>query len=71
DNNAFCKLPKGIEIISKGNALLAECADGDTIWGVGLNHHDNTKQDVCNWRGKNYLGIILMDLREEFKAMIA
>ena len=28
------------ELLSTGNALLAECAGNDTIWGIGINLHD-------------------------------
>lgn len=59
------------ELLSTGNALLAECAGRDVTWGIGINLQINGWQDVRNWRGKNYLGIILMELREEFRAEIA
>ena len=59
------------ELLGTGNALLAECAGNDAIWGIGINLHDEAWKDVSNWRGRNYLGIILMELREEFRAEIA
>ena len=59
------------ELLVTGNALLAECSGSDTIWGIGINLNDESWKDVRNWRGRNYLGIILMELREEFRAEIA
>lgn len=52
------------ELLSTGNALLAECAGQDRIWGIGINLHNETWKDVSNWNGSNYLGIILMEVRE-------
>ncbi|MGN1119678.1 MAG: NADAR family protein [Oscillospiraceae bacterium] len=59
------------ELLGTGNAQLAECSRSDKIWGIGINLHDEAWKDVRNWRGKNYLGLILMELREEFRAEIA
>lgn len=59
------------ELLATGNALLAECAGDDTIWGIGIKLDNDAWKDVRNWRGRNYLGIILMELREEFRAEIA
>lgn len=55
------------ELLGTGNALLAECAGQDKIWGIGINLHNEIWRDVSNWNGKNYLGRILMELREEFQ----
>ena len=51
------------ELLLTGNALLAECARQDRIWGIGINLNDESWEDVSNWNGKNYLGIILMEVR--------
>lgn len=68
----FAQNPTMLEVLlSTGNALLAECAGRDTIWGIGINLHDDSWHYVRNWRGKNCLGIILMELREEFRAEIS
>ena len=44
--------------------MLAECAGQDRIWGIGINLHNESWKDVSNWNGNNYLGIILMEVRE-------
>lgn len=59
------------QLLNTGDALLCECAGKDTIWGIGINLHDPSWHDVRNWRGSNYLGVILMELRDEFRKEIA
>lgn len=56
------------ELLSTGDALLAECAGSDIDWGIGINlAYENQWKDVANWNGSNYLGIILMEIREELR----
>ena len=50
---------------STGNALLAECAVKDRIWGIGLSMHDPDRFDMAKWRGQNLLGYALMMAREK------
>ena len=45
-------------------AILAECAVRDLIWGVGLSMKDPRRFDKSKWRGKNLLGYTLMMVRE-------
>ena len=59
------------QLLETGNALLCECAGKDTVWGIGINLREPDWHDVSKWRGSNYLGIILMELREEFRREIA
>lgn len=47
-----------------GQAILAECAVRDLIWGVGLSMKDPRRFDKSKWRGKNLLGYTLMMVRE-------
>ena len=54
-------------LLQTGNALLAECAGRDRVWGIGINLHDHKWKDVSNWKGDNLLGRILMELRMEFR----
>ena len=49
---------------STGNALLAECAVKDSIWGIGLSMKDPDRLDRTKWKGKNLLGYTLMMVRE-------
>ncbi len=56
------------ELLDTGNALLAECAGQDTVWGIGINLQNPAWKDVRRWCGNNYLGIILMEIRDELRA---
>ncbi|MBP3871592.1 MAG: NADAR family protein [Faecalicoccus sp.] len=47
-----------------GNAILAECAVRDTIWGIGLSMNDPNRFDRNKWKGQNLLGFALMMVRE-------
>ena len=49
---------------STGDALLAECAVKDTIWGIGLSMNDPNRYDIDKWKGQNLLGYTLMMARE-------
>lgn len=51
------------KLLATGNALLAECAVKDKIWGIGLSMHDPKRFDQANWYGQNLLGYTLMMVR--------
>ena len=55
------------ELLDTGDALLCECAGQDRIWGIGINLQNPAWHDIANWNGSNYLGIILMEVREELR----
>lgn len=68
----FAQNPELLEqLLNTGDALLCECAGKDTTWGIGINLHDPSWHNVSNWRGSNYLGVILMELRDEFRKEIS
>lgn len=48
-----------------GNALLAECAIKDKIWGIGLSLKDPNRLDISKWQGQNLLGYTLMMVRDK------
>ena len=45
------------------DAILAECAVRDRIWGIGLSMTDPNRFDKNKWRGQNLLGYTLMMVR--------
>ena len=47
-----------------GNAVLAECAVKDRIWGIGLSMKDSNRLNKDKWNGQNLLGYTLMMMRE-------
>lgn len=54
----------GKSLKETGNAILAECAVHDIIWGIGLSMHDSNRFDMKKWNGQNLLGFALMQVRE-------
>lgn len=55
------------QLQATGNAVLAECAVRDCIWGIGLSMHDPERLDQNQWRGQNLLGYTLMMVRDRLK----
>lgn len=47
-----------------GDAILAECAARDRIWGIGVSMKDPDRLDMAKWKGSNLLGYALMVTRE-------
>lgn len=47
-------------LVETGDAILAECAAGDRIWGIGLSMRDGRRLSPAQWRGQNLLGFALM-----------
>ena len=56
-------------LLSTGDAVLAEAAAKDQVWGIGLGMQDSEKEDASNWRGENLLGQCLMNVRTALRAM--
>lgn len=52
------------KLLSTGNAVLAECAVNDKIWGIGLSMNDDRRFDISKWEGQNLLGFTLMMVRD-------
>lgn len=52
------------QLLETGDAVLAECAVRDRIWGIGLNMRDNDRLDIKKWKGQNLLGFALMEVRK-------
>ena len=60
-----------IALLGTGNAILAECAPRDNIWGIGLGVDDPRVAETKEWRGRNLLGRALMRVREDLRAWSA
>ncbi len=54
-------------LLATGDAILAECAQEDPIWGIGLSMTDERRLDPKQWKGQNLLGYTLMDVREQLQ----
>ncbi len=57
------------ELQKTGDAILAECAVKDTIWGIGLSMNDPKRLEIEQWRGQNLLGYALMMVRELLRVL--
>lgn len=55
-------------LLATDNALLAECAVSDRIWGIGLAMHDPDRLNIAHWKGLNLLGRVLMQTRSELRS---
>lgn len=58
-------------LLSTGYAVLAECSRKDKKWGIGVAVSDPRYMETDRWTGKNYLGRILMEVREELRTAAA
>lgn len=54
-------------LLKTGNALLAECSPNDNKWGIGLDIKNPDWKTIAKWNGRNLLGRILMEVREDFR----
>lgn len=53
------------QLKATGDAILAECAVKDKIWGIGLSMKDAERFDREKWKGQNLLGYALMMVCEK------
>lgn len=67
----YCKFSQnaglGRDLINTGNAILVEASPYDKIWGIGMADTDENSRNALNWKGENYLGFILMTVRDILK----
>lgn len=51
-------------ILRTGDDIIVEASPYDTIWGIGLYEDDERCLDPKQWKGKNWLGEVLMRVRD-------
>lgn len=56
-----------MELLSTGDKEIVEASPEDTIWGIGMYETDPDILDKSKWRGTNWLGIEIMNVREALK----
>lgn len=58
-------------LLETDNKLLAEAAPNDTKWGIGIDLSDSSISNIESWHGSNFLGVILMEVRDSIRHQIA
>ena len=51
------------KLLATGDKIIAEAADYDPIWGIGLSCDNPDLLDESKWTGQNLLGQVLMQVR--------
>ncbi len=52
-------------LLSTKGQTIVEASPDDNIWGIGLTKDQEESKSIFTWKGTNWLGIILTELREE------
>jgi ribA/ribD-fused uncharacterized protein len=54
-------------LMGTGDRTIVEASPQDAIWGIGLRQDDPRAHDPAQWRGTNWLGVALMQVRDELR----
>lgn len=51
-------------LLDTGNKTIVEASPYDKVWGIGLGENDPRALDKSQWQGLNWLGEVLMEVRQ-------
>lgn len=57
------------QLLETKDAILAECAVKDCIWGIGRSMNDPKRFDITYWKGQNLLGYALIAVRYKIRQL--
>jgi len=57
---------KKAELLATGSLEIVEASPEDKIWGIGLAEDNPLAWDRKTWQGTNWLGLAIMQVRNEF-----
>lgn len=57
------------ELFSLDNRIIVEASPYDKIWGIGMHAQDEGIEDPKNWKGLNWLGEAIMQVRSDLRAL--
>ncbi len=57
------------ELLATTDKVIVEASPLDCIWGIGLGEDNPKASDPAQWRGTNWLGIALMQVRETIRGV--
>jgi len=64
----FSQNPNLLEILMKtGDTILVEASPYDRIWGIGLDEVEAKTLPPEQWRGTNFLGLVLTQVKNDIK----
>jgi len=56
-----------LKLLETGNKIIVEASPFDKIWGIGLGEKDERCLDSKKWRGTNWLGKAIMEVRDKIR----
>ena len=57
-------------LFATGDTILAEASPDDTRWGIGYKKDNPLAWNVSTWRGENWLGYIITDVRNKLRQLV-